>query len=262
MGTFKRCSVCSKLDKNAPDWLSAMCSYESRGRLKPCQYRFDSGHLEQLIETGRSFSNDEIISLSSQLHLNAGYVKRKVRNGEFTFPNNADEFISLIQIIHTELFSGTGIETEGTFRTDDVYFGTNHNNMREENQIKAVDASDIDFELRNCWDNILEKLSSENYLEKVSLFFPRFFRIHPFQDGNGRTARIFVDILLAQYFKVFNYDDQKKYRRQYIKALSYAHRAVRKRGLGEVRSVWLMKKFLKKFINDVVPTENLIEEEN
>src|SRR5690554_8215102 len=49
------------------------------------------------------------------------------------------------------------------------------------------------------WYNGAEKENNLHPVELASLFHYRFIRIHPFQDGNGRIARLLVNYILLKH---------------------------------------------------------------
>lgn len=50
-----------------------------------------------------------------------------------------------------------------------------------------------------AWYNNAEKEAKMSPLEIAALFHYRFIRIHPFEDGNGRIARLLVNYILARH---------------------------------------------------------------
>ena len=60
-----------------------------------------------------------------------------------------------------------------------------------------------------------------------SIFHYYFVYIHPYTDGNGRTARFWVSLMLSDYNDVFSYlpieETIYKYRKQYYKAIDSCH---------------------------------------
>ena len=49
------------------------------------------------------------------------------------------------------------------------------------------------------WYNEAETSGEYNPLELAALFHYRYIRIHPFEDGNGRIARLLVNFILARH---------------------------------------------------------------
>lgn len=49
------------------------------------------------------------------------------------------------------------------------------------------------------WYNDAEKLGKYTPVELAALFHYRYIRIHPFEDGNGRIARLMVNYILARH---------------------------------------------------------------
>lgn len=61
----------------------------------------------------------------------------------------------------------------------------------------------------------------------ASIFHYYFVYIHPYTDGNGRTARFWVSLMLTDYNEVFEYlpieETIYKYQKQYYKAIDDCH---------------------------------------
>ncbi len=80
-----------------------------------------------------------------------------------------------------------------------------------------------------------------------SIFHYEFLFIHPFSDGNGRTARLWQNIILANFKEIFEYlpieTRIKKYQKEYYNAISTCH----KNGNSNV-----FIEFLLKMINEVL----------
>ena len=49
------------------------------------------------------------------------------------------------------------------------------------------------------WYNEAEKKGKHSPIELAALFHYRYIRIHPFEDGNGRIARLLVNYILAKH---------------------------------------------------------------
>ena len=64
------------------------------------------------------------------------------------------------------------------------------------------------------WYNMQEKQGELNPVELASLFHYRYIRIHPFEDGNGRVARLMVNFILHRHgypMIVVPIDDNSRY---------------------------------------------------
>lgn len=65
-----------------------------------------------------------------------------------------------------------------------------------------------------CWYNDEEEKQELSPLELASIFHYRYIRIHPFEDGNGRIARLLVNYILAKHgypMIVIKSDDKDAY---------------------------------------------------
>ena len=73
----------------------------------------------------------------------------------------------------------------------------------------------------------LKEDSETPILIKSCIFHYEFIFIHPFNDGNGRTARLWQNILLSKWNKIFEFlpieSQIKKYQEDYYKAISNSH---------------------------------------
>ena len=49
------------------------------------------------------------------------------------------------------------------------------------------------------WYNVAEKAGNLSPVELAALFHYRYIRIHPFEDGNGRIARLIVNYIMARH---------------------------------------------------------------
>lgn len=71
------------------------------------------------------------------------------------------------------------------------------------------------------WYNKVADSQDYSPIELASLFHYRYIRIHPFEDGNGRIARLLVNfILLRKHYPMIVVHSRNK--RAYLKALSMA----------------------------------------
>ena len=75
------------------------------------------------------------------------------------------------------------------------------------------------------WYNEAEASGEYNPVELAALFHYRYIRIHPFEDGNGRIARLLVNFILARHdYPMVVVRSRKK--KEYLEALHQADLAV------------------------------------
>lgn len=71
------------------------------------------------------------------------------------------------------------------------------------------------------WYNEKEKLGKLSPVELAALFHYRYIRIHPFEDGNGRIARLMVNFILSRHnYPMIVVRSRKK--QEYLEALHQA----------------------------------------
>jgi len=133
-----------------------------------------------------------------------------------------DGFVRLIREVHRELFSGVPLDAVGEFRADPV-----HLDVRPEDVFQGVEPRLIEPELRSLWGRIHRFRPPSNrdaFATWGAIFLQRFFAIHPFSDGNGRTARLLLAVaaLRVDLF-IGAWPTSGKGRREYLRALRRAH---------------------------------------
>ena len=78
--------------------------------------------------------------------------------------------------------------------------------------------------IEKLFDFIKEKKDEIHPLILSSIFHYEFVFIHPFSDGNGRTARLWQNIILSKWKEIFEYvpieSQIKKYQEEYYKAIN------------------------------------------
>ena len=104
------------------------------------------------------------------------------------------------------------------------------------------------------WYNAAEKEGRLSPVELAALFHYRYIRIHPFEDGNGRIARLMVNFILSRHdYPMIVVRSRKK--SEYLEALHQADLAVgpvpSDGAHAELRDI---KPFIKYF-NELVATE-------
>lgn len=104
------------------------------------------------------------------------------------------------------------------------------------------------------WYNEAEKSGKYSPVELAALFHYRYIRIHPFEDGNGRIARLMVNYILARHgWPMIVVRARDKY--QYLEALHQSDLAVgQSPSEGANASIKQIKPFMRCFTK-IVETE-------
>jgi len=78
--------------------------------------------------------------------------------------------------------------------------------------------------MKNLFSFMKSEKDNINPLILSSIFHYEFVFIHPFSDGNGRTARLWQNIILSKWNNIFEYvpieSQLKKYQKDYYKAIN------------------------------------------
>jgi fido (protein-threonine AMPylation protein) len=118
--------------------------------------------------------------------------------------------------IHRCHFDGLGFA--GRFRTARGFYGAGRTAS------EGVPPEHIDAELRKLRFP-LSASSKDDFARLGADFLERFFRVHPFEDGNGRLARLALAIAVrVDLRRSLRLASDRKSRREYLAALVYAHR--------------------------------------
>jgi cell filamentation protein len=105
----------------------------------------------------------------------------------------------------------------GDYRTVDIV----------SDDIRWCHAQHIDSEMKKWGKNLKEstpftpKMSESEMLQKITYLHGEFIMIHPFRDGNGRTIRLLMDLLLLQSGRkpTVHKLSNKSFREMYHKAI-------------------------------------------
>ena len=169
------------------------------------------------------------------------HIEKQIINNLFeTFDkysnNNYELNIELIKSIHISLMKNLiNGEYVGIFREKNVCPKNSNMEYMSYNVINEKLEELIQFYNNTHCDNINEKII------KTIIFFSEFLRIHPFIDGNGRTARILFNYLISDITNYpislckFSYRDEyidmlerRSYSLEYNNDLSYLIKYIQK----------------------------------
>lgn len=92
-----------------------------------------------------------------------------------------------IKKINAAILKGFDKKTPGQYRTEPIFITAS--------EVKTVHAEKIEKEI-NSLTKWFEKNKKRHPLELAAEFHARFEEIHPFQDGNGRTGREILNVML------------------------------------------------------------------
>lgn len=114
----------------------------------------------------------------------------------------------LIKSIHSLVIQDINKEIAGRYRTRDVFItGTDH---------RPPSAFEVPSRMEAFMKWAKDNYKKMNIVEFATLFHHKFVHIHPFEDGNGRTGRLLMNIFLMQYgfpITIILFNDRQKYYR-------------------------------------------------
>ncbi len=230
-----------------------------------CQI-IDERLLELKTDDFKNVVDYEILNdIQKTIAANCSNIKSKIRERQFPFPKDSNGFNSLILNINQEIFKKVQIKKLGRFRITHEDVAIDGDGIANKHSFLGVKSHEIESNLKKIWERLFVNLDFNNkeHLEILcSKFLVHFFSIHPFNDGNGRTARYFLDILFSQGNFQIDFPSTGKRRRQYIKGLRIAHR-IRKEDNGKVDadSCYILIKLMAKIISIKKPDDDLLLDE-
>lgn len=114
----------------------------------------------------------------------------------------------LVKELHALIIQDIDKNIAGQYRAVDVFIaGTEH---------VPPKAVDVPFKMRELIDWAKKNYKKMYIAEFAAIFHHKFVHIHPFQDGNGRTGRLLMNIFLMQYgfpLAIIQKNDRQKYYR-------------------------------------------------
>lgn len=119
----------------------------------------------------------------------------------------------LIKTLHSLIIQEISKNIAGTYREKDVFItGTDHN---------PPSALDVPVKMQEFVKWAKDNYKKMNIIEYTSIVHHKFVHIHPFEDGNGRTGRLLMNVFLMQYgfpLVIIQKNDRQKYYRVLAKA--------------------------------------------
>lgn len=150
-------------------------------------------------------------------------LNRRIQNGSLVLIDHV--CLKLCQILHEFLFSDI-LSINGQFRKKEhpnngaVFFG---GQKRQElrPRFRGSAPNQIEDDLKEAF-KYLRKNNEEKSLENALHFYQKFVFTHPFYDGNGRIARLFVNMYLYRFGLYINWKNLQD-KGSFLKKLNYYH---------------------------------------
>jgi fido (protein-threonine AMPylation protein) len=111
--------------------------------------------------------------------------------------------VALAKEIHREIGAHNLIRGAGELQKNEAYPAGDHGNLYLSPALIAKSLATLFRNTENNLATIPCLISDREHVEKVikigAAFFLRFLRIHPFSNGNGRTGRVLLSMLLSGF---------------------------------------------------------------
>ena len=167
---------------------------------------------------------DELDDITRHIEDGAAFARALVTCADF--PARSSEFMNLIRALHRRHFIAAVPDIAGRFREqgERSSFGTGRHEM------SGTEPQRIESELVTLFERTMKRGFDGRDLDGLAvscaMFLERFFRIHPFADGNGRIGRMMTRLACEStgLVDMLPYDSSSRSRREYIAGLEYAHR--------------------------------------
>lgn len=181
--------------------------------LFPAEYALDEvEEANRIARTRFDAMDNELVPLISTLAQNTP---------EF----GVNSYIKYCRIFHSIIFKDI-ISINGEFRSSDhdgsgyVYFG---GQKRHELRARFTGSNpeQIKSDLKEAFEFILN-FESHTPIDDALRFYQKFVFTHPFYDGNGRVARLFVNLYLLAYGKFIDWKNLQS-KGKFLNKLNYYH---------------------------------------
>ena len=135
------------------------------------------------------------------------------------------QYMNLSHEFHSIIFKDI-ISINGEFRSSDhdgsgsVYFG---GQKRQElrSRFTGSKPENIESDLEEAFTYLLD-FESDTPVDDALRFYQKFVFTHPFYDGNGRVARLFVNLYLLAYGKFIDWKNLQD-KGKFLSKLNYYH---------------------------------------
>lgn len=192
----------------------------------------DSAELEQLRELIELFPSkyalDEVEEANKIARTRFDAMDNELVPLVSTLAQNTSEFavkdyIKFCRIFHSIIFKDI-ISIQGEFRSSghdgsrSVYFG---GQKRQElrSRFTGSNPEQIESDLKEAFEFILN-FESHTPVDDALRFYQKFVFTHPFYDGNGRVARLFVNLYLLAYGKFIDWKNLQS-KGKFLNKLNY-----------------------------------------
>jgi fido (protein-threonine AMPylation protein) len=162
------------------------------------------------------------------------------------FPRGPEQFREWLVSTHRALFADTGLSFAGRFRTsgEPAFFGGEGKHGRAGSVADKIagEINQLGATMFGGAPHGIDNLDAIRFRGCAAVFLERFFRTHPFVDGNGRIARLLLRVAAAETGRVA-FDlllrQNAKARRRYVSALQLAHKFPEASGAYAPLEAWI-----------------------
>lgn len=182
--------------------------------LFPNEYSMDD------VEEANRVARTRFDALDNQL---VPYIANALAKGEISASVNI--YLKFCETFHHVIFKEI-ISISGEYRsiehegTGAVYFG---GQKRQElrSRFKGSKPENIEEDLKSAFQHLLD-FHSDTPVDDALRFYQKFVFTHPFYDGNGRVARLFVNLYLLAYNKFIDWKNLQG-KSDFLRKLNYYH---------------------------------------